>query len=187
MLRLDDAEVAHAGNGYVVEVLATLRLRVISVPARGHGRVDLHVGLAAVGVEDVDRATTDDHGLEEGEIRIRLHRGLEDVVGLDSGLILVESILHERALLVVRHVWIAGNGVELCLEVHLLQGQLLDLSAIVGALDVILIRHGRVRRLHLHVLGGVDGHVDELSVDAQAIKLWVARGLGRERERAVGG
>ena len=186
LLCLHDALIAHAGNGDVVEVLTTLRLRIISVPACSHGRIDLHVSLTAVRVEDIHRTAADDHRLEEGKIRVSLHRCLEDIVGLDLGLIIIEHGLHLRAFLIVGDIGVVGNGIELRLKIHLHQRELLDLRALLRTLHIILIRHRGIGSLDLHVLRGVDGHIDQLPVDAQPVELGVVGSLRVKREGAIG-
>ena len=165
-----------------MQVLATQCSRMISVPAGGDSGKDLHVVAVRFRVEDEPWA----YCLEECEIGIRLIGLFEDVVCLDILLIGVQHLHDGVSHLVTVQLHVAFKGNELSLQGNLFQCQFLNLLTVLRALHLILGGHSRALCLYGNGLRGVDGDVDNLVVDAQAVELRSLCGLVAEAEVTIG-
>ena len=179
--RLAKSHVPHSLQRDVVEVGATLGIRPEGVPAGGHGGKHLDVFLVGAGIEDERIAKR----LEQGEVGIRLAGFGEDVLHLH--LLLVAG--HEGQDAVVRLVdvqlFALADGQCLAVECLLAQGQFLDFLTVFRAADLVLRGHLRILCLDGDRLGRVDGHIDYLVADAQAVELRCLGALTAESERTV--
>ena len=169
-LVLYDADILHALDGDVVQVLATLGARIVGIPAGSHGSKHSYIVLVVAGIEDERIHVAQLDGLEEGIVGRSLHRLLEDVVHLDVLLVAIEHAGHDDIHRVDAHVRTLGDGVDVVLQNHLLNRKLLDLAAVLRTLHLIFIAHLRIGSLHLDGLRRVDAEVDALVGDAEAVE-----------------
>ena len=186
LLALDDAYVLHALDGDVMEVLATLLVRIECVPTCSHGSKNLDILLRRTGIEYQHRLSACIQSLEQCEVRRGLHRLLEDVVGLHAGLVCLNDTSHAVVDCIGSELRIVCNGVELCLQSHLHERKLLDARALFRSAHFILRRHTWIFCLYADRLSRVNGNVYDLSGNAQAVELGCCRGLVVKVEGAVG-
>ena len=179
---LADAHVLHALDGDVVQVGTALGVGVVGVPAGGDGGIHLDIVLVGAWIEEQHVAQR----LEEREIGIRLVGSREDILLLDLVLVLLNHVEDAVVRLVDGELLVVADKDGTALEVHLLEGELLDFLTVVGTADLVLRGHLRIGSLDGHRLGRVDGDVDNLVADAQSVELGSLRSLAAEREAAVG-
>ena len=72
-----------------------------------------------------------------------------------------------------------------CLEVHLHQCELTNLTVLVRVLYLVVGGHARVFSRYVHGLGRVDGDVYNLSGDAETVELRIVGFVAGEAEFAV--
>ena len=175
------AGVFHSLDGEVVQVGRACRVGVEVVEARGDSPEAADVGRVVERVEEAGAV----HALEEGEVGIQRVGRLEDVVHLRVLLVSADHSLHAVLLLVGGQRARGIHAVDVGLELDLLDGQFLDFQ--VGlALDGVARRHVVEAGLDADGLRRVDGEVDDVVVDAQAVELRILRLLAFEGERARG-
>ena len=186
LLVAQNPHIPHPLNGDVVEIEATIRLRIELVPTCGNGSIHLNVLSVVAGIEQQHAHIVEHDGLEEGKVGIRLHRFLVDVIELHVVLVgryhlgttVVDLLLAQvRALL---------DGVQLVLQFILHDGKLLDFGAVVGAFHLVVGRHRGVGSLEADNLGGINRKVDNLPGYAQTVELGRLPYFPREVECSIG-
>ena len=153
------AYVFQSFDGYVVKVQSSLRLRIVSVPACSHGGKHLYVVLVASRVKHEHVVVTECYRLEKGEIGVRPHRFLEDIVVFHPFLVLCQYGPYGVSYHVGIKVGVANDIVYGSLQSHLTQCQFLYLGTIIGTFNFVLARHGRVGSLYRYCFYRVGSNV----------------------------
>lgn len=91
-------------------------------------------------------------------------------------------MLYAVAFGLIRHIRVACQRINLALEVHLHEGQLLNLCTFIGTFYIVLRRHRWIRSLYGNVLCGVDGNVYNLVCNAKTIEFRVLGSFLIERK-----
>ena len=182
---LQDSNVLHALNGNVMQVLAALGIGIVGVPRRGDGSKHLHILFVGTRIEDERLHLSQAERLEQCIVSIGTHGLGEDVIAFHLFLVSCHHTLHAVANGFDTQVGSCHDGINLALEVHLVQCQFFDLGALVGTTHIVDGRHRGILRIHLDLLGGVYGEIDNLAGNAQPVELRSLRGLMTERERSA--
>ena len=166
-----DANVLHALDGDIVEVLATLSVRIVSIPTGSYGSKHLDVILVVAWIEQQGVGATYLNGLEKSIVGRSLHWSLEDILGLDVLLVAVDHLSYCHVHGVNSHVWIFGDTVDGSLQVHLLERQFLDGRTVLRTFHFVFVSHRRVCSLYEDGFRRVNREVDGLVGNTQAIEL----------------
>ena len=185
LLCLKNADVLQSLYGYVVQVQPALGFRIVCVPACCHGSEHLYVVLVAAWIEYQGCVIAQGHRLEQGEIAVCPHGLLEDVVVLHLLLVYGKNSTDGVANVVGVQSAVGYDAVDIGLQRHLPDGELLYLRAVVRACHLIVRCHGRVGGFHCNLADGVSGNVDNLVCYTETIELRCLRGIDGEIERAV--
>ena len=133
-----DTHILHSLQGDIVQIYTALSLRPVRIPTGSDGGIGLDVVSIGTGIEDEALDVAQGESLEEGEVSIRLHGLLEDIVALHIVLIVDQQPLHGHLHTVHTRSGVVGHRIDLALQGKLQQGKLLDLGTVVGTRHLIL-------------------------------------------------
>ena len=125
------------------------------------------------------------NGLEKGKVGICLHGLLKDIIALHLVLIGFKGLCDGGLYSFDAQIGTLDDVANLRLKCLLHACQLLDFTAVLASVDLILGGHCRIGGLDVHGFGGVDAHIDHLSGNTQAIEIRGFGGLFTERETPI--